>query len=182
MTLAVSRYVAAAALALALVIGLMLANADTAVAGHANPILTADLDGRQEVETGARNNRIVGDPNGRGEVYVFGIDNDPTRQTLCYVLLVDRIAETELAPGGPRQAHIHLGDKGANGPVVVNLAWPQDGQSADCLTVGDTRAGNPVFVNGGNPSDIFAHPSSFYVNVHNGEYPAGAVRGQLRGR
>lgn len=32
---------------------------------------------------------IAGDPNGRGEAYVFGIDGDT--ETLCYVLLVDKV-------------------------------------------------------------------------------------------
>ena len=34
-------------------------------------------------------------------------------------------------------AHIHRGAVGTNGPVEVNLAWPQDGQAADCLTEGE---------------------------------------------
>ena len=74
-----------------------------AVAGHTNAALEADLNGRAEVATGATSKRIVGDPNGRGEAYVFGIDGDTT--TLCYVLTVDKIAT---ATG----AHIHEGTKG----------------------------------------------------------------------
>jgi len=162
--------------------GALVASSQGALAGHANPVLQANLDGRQEVASGATNRRIAGDPNGRGEAYVFGVDGDPAQQKLCYVVVVHKIAELDLAPGAPRAAHIHRGAAGTNGPVIVNLAWPQGGQSADCLTVGETRGGNPVFVNGGTPGEIFANPEGFYVNVHNGEYPAGAVRGQLRAR
>src|SRR4028118_255946 len=44
-----------------------------AAAGHTNTVLEADLTGRAEVGT---SNRLAGDPNGRGEAYVFGIDGD----------------------------------------------------------------------------------------------------------
>ena len=136
-----------------------------AFAGHTNTVLNADLNGRAEAGTGS-NNAVVGDPNGRGEVYVFGIDGDPT--TLCYVLLVDKI-ETATA------AHIHEAPAGTNGPVVVNLAAPFDGDAADCLTEGE--AGK--FVGGQAVADILANPADYYVNVHNAEYPGGAIRGQL---
>lgn len=152
-----------------------------AFGGHLNPLLNADLDGRQEVNTGG-NNAIVGDPDGRGEVYMFGIDAN--KDTLCYNLQVKRIAELDQAPGNGRAAHIHAGKRGANGPVVANLAWPQGGQSADCLD-GVNQAARFVTANTGFASpaaliaDILANPDNYYVNVHNTEYPGGAIRGQL---
>ncbi|MGH7804475.1 MAG: CHRD domain-containing protein [Candidatus Binatia bacterium] len=160
--------IAVAALALGLVPGMV-------SAGHLNAVLEADLDGREEVDPDAGERRIVGDPNGRGEIYVFGIDGDPL--TLCYVLLVDKIAETEEAPGGGRAAHIHEGQRGANGGVVANLAWPQDGQAGDCLTEGE--AGKFPTNEAGIVQRILNNPSDFYVNVHNANYPSGAIRGQL---
>jgi hypothetical protein len=129
-------------------------------------VLEANLDGRSEVATGAKNNRIVGDPNGRGEAYVFGIDGDAT--TLCYVLTVNKIATATAA-------HIHEGSAGANGPVVVNLAAPADGNAADCLTEGE----DGKFVGDQTVADILDNPEDYYVNVHNAEYPGGAIRGQL---
>lgn len=134
-----------------------------AVAGHTNTVLEADLKGRTEV---GASNRIAGDPNGRGEAYVFGVDGDPT--TLCYVLTVDKV-------GTPMAAHIHKGAAGTNGPVVVNLAAPADGNAADCLTEGE--AGK--FVGTQTVAEILANPQGFYVNVHNADYPNGAIRGQL---
>ena len=154
--------------------------APLAIAGHLNRLLTADLDGRQEVNTSG-NNGIVGDPNGRGEFYVFAIDSvaaTDNSRVLCYNLQVKRIAETELAPGNGRAAHIHKGKLGENGPVVANLAWPQDGQAADCL---DARLRPAQFPLGdGVVADILANPGDYYVNVHNTEFPGGAIRGQLR--
>jgi hypothetical protein len=141
------------------------------LAGHTNSLLEAALDGRQEVAGNGSNKRISGDPNGRGQAYVFGIDNDPF--TLCYVLTVAKI---QLVPvGSGIAAHIHQGKQGENGPVVAVLAGPEDGNAADCLTEGE--AGK--FPTGISVSEILENPQDYYINVHNPDYPAGAIRGQL---
>lgn len=168
-----SRFARPALLALAVA-------APLAIAGHLNSLLNAELDGRQEVNTSG-NNAIVGDPDGKGEFYVFAIDSVPgtdNSKVLCYNLQVKRIAELEMAPGNGRAAHIHKGKAGENGPVVANLAWPQDGQAADCL---DARLRPAQFpVGDAVVADILANPGNYYVNVHNSEFPGGAIRGQLR--
>lgn len=170
-----SLVISAAAVAASAAVGVGVALGPTsASAGHTNPVIQAHLDGRQEVGPGG-SQRLVGDANGRGNAYVFGVDGDPA--TLCYVLEVSKVAEVELAPGGPRMAHIHRGGAGTNGPVEVNLAWPQGGQAADCLTEGEAGKG----LDPGEVQRILSNPSDFYVNVHNGEFPGGAVRGQLHG-
>jgi hypothetical protein len=162
-----------------------------ALAGHTNTIVGADLDGRSEVPA-SRSNGIAGDPNGSGEGYVFAIDDDKNGDevlrdngdTLCYLLKVEGIAELEQGPlKDVRMAHIHAGEAGENGPVVANLAWPQDGDAADCL-----QASEPGKFNGGSVEanqaiidEILASPEAYYFNVHNSEYPGGAIRGQLHG-
>jgi CHRD domain len=149
----------------------------TASAGHVNPVLETQLDGREEVSTGATNSAIVGDPDARAEAYVFGIDGDPT--TLCYLIVnVRKLAEIKMAPGNGRAAHIHEGARGSNGNVVANLAWPQNGQAADCLTEGEM--GKFPTNEPGIVQRILTNPGNFYINVHNTEYPAGAIRGQLQ--
>ena len=160
------RRATASLIALGGVVAAVMLSPFGAFAGHTNTVLNADLDGREEVATGATNNGIVGDPDGRGEVYVFGIDGDAT--TLCYVLLVDKIDTATMA-------HIHDGAAGANGQVVAKLAAPFDGDAADCLTEGE--AGK--FPTGEKVADILANPEDYYVNVHNATYPGGAIRGQL---
>ena len=144
-----------------------------AQAGHTNKLLEADLSGRAEVRADAADRRVAGDPNGSGEAYVFAIDGDPA--TFCYVLVVDRIEDGAPGAGGPFAAHIHRGAPGQNGPVVANLAFPQGGQSADCLTQDEPGK----FVNGGSVAEILATPEDFYINVHNAEFPGGAIRGPL---
>lgn len=155
----------------ALAAGALLSPIGLAEAGHTNTVLTTELRGREEVDpTGAM--RRVGDRNGTGEAYVFGVDGDLT--TLCYVLTVDDIAT---ATG----AHIHEGARGENGPIVANLAAPADGNAGDCLTEGETgkfptdAMGVPLTT----VQEILASPEDYYVNVHNAEFPAGALRGQL---
>jgi len=138
------------------------------------------LNGRNEVPVDPTVSGNVGDRNGTGQAYVFGIDGDPT--TLCYVLTVEKIAP---ATG----AHIHEGKRGENGPIVANLAAPADGNAADCLTEGELNTTAPFApkfptdtqgVPLSSVAEILANPRDYYVNVHNAEFPSGAIRGQLR--
>ncbi len=112
--------------------------------------LHTQLTGEQEVPG-------PGDPNGFGSATVWTISPD----TVCY-----RLAARGIAP--PNAAHIHEGPPGVAGPVVLPLRPPTWGVSAGC-----TKAA-PALVSG-----LRANPSDYYVNVHNAEYPAGALRGQL---
>jgi hypothetical protein len=68
-------------------------------------------------------------------------------------------------------AHIHRGDAGSSGAVVVPLRTPNAaGRSSGCATASRTLV-----------KTILGDPGSYYVNVHTGEFPGGAVRGQLTG-
>jgi len=148
----------------------------SAHAGHLNVVLETQLDGREQIATGATNAAMVGDPKGRAQAYVFGVDNNPA--ALCYLIVdVKKLDELAMAPGNGRAAHIHEGARGSNGPVVANLAWPQDGQASDCLFEG--QPGKFPTNEAGLVQRILKNPSSFYINVHNTVYPAGAIRGQL---
>ena len=48
-------------------------------------------------------------------------------------------------------------------------------EAADCLTEGEDGKGMAP----GIVAEILANPEGFYVNVHNNEFPNGAVRAQL---
>ncbi len=142
------------------------------LAGHSNAILHTMLSGSEEISDSG--DPGVGDADGMGEAYVFGIDGDET--TLCYALSVSAVEQVPVAEG--MAAHIHEGAKGTNGPVVAALAGPEDGNAADCLTEGEEGK----FPTGemGIVQRILNSPEDFYVNVHNPQYPKGAVRGQLQ--
>ncbi|WP_299079765.1 CHRD domain-containing protein [uncultured Paraglaciecola sp.] len=148
------------------------------LAGHTNTVLEAELRGKNEVPSMAdgrksKRNKHVGDKNGKGEGYVFGIDGDP--ETLCYLLEVEKI---QLVPVGEGMAaHIHRGPAGENGPVVAVLAGPEDGNAADCIS--ELEAGKFPDLYPGIVQEILNHPEEFYINVHNPEFPSGAIRGQL---
>jgi len=101
-----------------------------------------------------------GDPDGRGRAK---ITLKPNQSTICYKLNVSKIAP---ATG----AHIHLGDRGTAGPVVFNMEPPTDGSSRGCAPA------DPVLI-----QNLMRDPDAYYVNIHNAEFPDGALRGQLGG-
>jgi hypothetical protein len=140
-------------------VGGILAIPAAGVAGHGGALTIADLTGRAEVANGATNNRIVGDPNGSGEAYVFSTGGG----VVCYVLEVEKIEPATAA-------HIHEAPAGRNGPVVVTIGAPTNGRSAGCVDTGDQDLAADI---------TLREPENYYVNVHNAEFPGGALRGQL---
>ena len=113
--------------------------------------LSTGLNGEEEVPG-------PGDPNGTGTATL--VLDRPAGQ-ICYQITVDKIRMAVAA-------HIHEGPAGVAGPVVVDLEPPSDGSSEGCVSVKRSLI-----------NDISMNPSNYYVNVHNEQYPAGAVRGQL---
>lgn len=109
--------------------------------------------------TGAAEVPAKGDPDGSGTVR-FTID--AARGEVCYRITVKDI-------GRATQAHIHRGAKGVAGDVVLNLMPPgADG------TVNSCSAADNLLV-----EELQSNPAGFYVNVHNEEFPNGALRAQL---
>lgn len=138
----------------ALVAALMMLAAVPAAAGG-RP-LAADLNGPNEV--------TPGDPDGTGTMH---LTLNQGQGEICWDL---DVADIE----SPTRAHIHAGEAGVNGPVVVfffDLVIPEpipvafggcvDGVDDDLI------------------KDIRQNPQNYYINVHNDEFPAGAIRGQL---
>ena len=129
---------------------LILAGAGTADAAFAQR-LRAALTGAAEVQPG--------DPDGSG---IAEVRLDDTLNQICVQLEVSGISQATAA-------HIHRGAEGVNGPPVVNLDVPDaDGDEDDCDHIGDELV-----------DAIARNPAGFYVNVHTGDFPEGAIRGQL---
>ncbi len=113
---------------------------------------TAELKGSNEVKPG--------DPDGSGTAEVSFAD-ELTR--VCWDL-------NDLKGLGPiTGAHIHRGAAGVDGPVVLAFTQATEGGWRGCST--ETGWVQQAFNEG---------LSNYYVNVHTAEYPAGAIRGQLR--
>ena len=114
-------------------------------------VFTAELTGEAERPDS-------GDPDGTGTAT---ITIKTSTNEICFELSVAGISEANAA-------HIHKGEPDAAGPIVVELTAPSGGSSAGCSAVQAEIA-----------NEIAVSPLSFYVNVHNAEFPKGAVRGQL---
>ena len=102
--------------------------------------------------TGAAEVPGPGDPDGTGTAR---ITLNPGKNQVCYELKVDKIAAANMA-------HIHAGEAGKAGPPVVTLT------SKGCAPLEQERI-----------MDILKNPDNYYVDVHNTEFPNGALRGQL---
>ena len=103
-----------------------------------------------------------GDPNGKGEV---AIKLKPAKRKLCFTLEISKL-------DGASAGHIHKGAADAAGPIKVTLfdsAVAGTGNYEGCVK----RVKRKLL------RRIAKTPEKYYVNVHNGEYPDGAIRGQL---
>ncbi len=113
--------------------------------------LTATLTGPAEVPG-------PGDADGTG---IFKGEFNPGQNQICYELSVSKIAT-------PTMVHIHTGAIDKAGPVLVTLKTPADGPVKECVTFDREKI-----------KAIIQNPGDYYINVHNAEFPDGAVRGQL---
>lgn len=100
-----------------------------------------------------------GDSDGSGEAHV---SVNRGQQVVCFEL-----EARDIEPA--TAAHIHRGTADVAGPVVVTLAPPTDGSASGCVQDVD-----PDLL-----EELLETPEAFYVNVHNEDFPAGALRGQL---
>lgn len=138
------------ALVLALVSLASLASFGLAQEKGGRPLSTA-LSGAAEVPG-------PGDADGTGQ---FKATINPGKKEICYELTVTGIATANAA-------HVHEGAVGVAGDPVVSLEAPADGSSTACVSLE-----REIML------AIIKNPAGYYVNVHNAEFPDGAIRGQL---
>lgn len=117
---------------------------------------TATLKGKSEVPG-------PGDKNGKGEVTVTA---KPKQQKVCFQLEFSQIED-------PVAGHIHKGSADVAGPVKVTLFEDPAG------IPGPTAEGCIDDVRKKLVRNIRRTPEKYYVNLHNTEFPDGAIRGQL---
>jgi len=102
----------------------------------------------------------------------------PDGTSLHFVVVVNNISNATLS-------HIHLGQKGQNGPVVVNffLGPVKAGSFSGTLAQGDVTSANFVGPLAGHPMSELINDlkgGMCYVNVHTTAHPPGEIRGQLQ--
>ena len=122
---------------------------------------TTVLSGQNEVSA-AFPTGGAGDPDGTGTA---AITVNVGQQRVCWDITVNNIS-------APTRGHIHKAPVLVNGPIVVGFF-----EAANVALKGCTSTTQPV--DRRLLMDIIQHPSSYYVNVHNADFPAGAIRGQL---
>jgi hypothetical protein len=115
-----------------------------------SPVVSAKLKGSNEVPA-------KGDPNGTGFVVVTFNAN---KGTACWKF--KGVAKI----GAPTAAHIHKGRKGVAGGVAIPFG-------AAYKASGCSKASKATI------EAIETNPNRYYVNIHNAQYPDGALRGQL---
>jgi CHRD domain len=118
--------------------------------------LSANLKGAKEVPG-------PGDPNGKGEIFVAV---KKQKRKVCFELRFRKIED-------PEEGHIHKGGRNDAGPVKVLLFEDRAGlpgrRFEDCVK-GKRKTLRKIARN----------PGRYYVNIHNDDYPDGAIRGQLK--
>jgi len=147
--------IAASSVALVVAIAIPIANG---ASGERTKALFAYMNGKKEVDENGRKN--AGDRNGLGSFSAV-VDSGQ----LCFGITVRDI-------DAPVAAHIHRGGPNVQGAVVIPLTQPADGDPG--------AVGGCVPVSNSLATQLLKNPSKFYVNVHTGPFPAGAVRGQLQ--
>jgi hypothetical protein len=154
MALQPSRHFRRGALASLTIGSMLLASLATASTVAASQIVfVAELTGAAEVPD-------PGDPDGIGQAQ---ISVSPAEGIVCWTLTIEG---TDAATA----AHVHVGDAGVAGAVVVPIGTPDgNGESQDCSSGHD-----PVAL-----QSIADDPEGHYVNIHTGAFSDGALRGQL---
>jgi CHRD domain len=108
--------------------------------------------------TGVAEAPADGDPDGTGSARFW---MNPGTGQVCYDYSVSGVAPLAAA-------HIHLAPVGVAGPVVIPLPPTSATGGSGCVS-----AERDLLV------AILTHPDAYYFNVHNADFQAGALRGQL---
>jgi hypothetical protein len=119
---------------------------------------STELTGEAEVTAAGVPNQ--GDLDGTGSA---DITVNVGQRRVCWDITVAGIS-------APTRGHIHRGAPTTTGGIVVGFFEPATVDLNACTTTPVDRA---------LLREIIQHPERFYVNVHNADFPAGALRGQL---
>jgi hypothetical protein len=117
--------------------------------------LISVMSGDQEIAGGDADGHGVGFVRARGQQVDFGL--------------------TWSGIAAPTAGHIHVGAVGVNGAVVVPFFAAPGGLPASINGIAGTVTGVAADL----VKAINRNPRGYYTNLHNAEFPGGAIRGQL---
>jgi len=112
-------------------------------------------------------------PHGAADHGSIKLTLNPGQEEVCWAVGAITLTAGEALP---HLAHIHEAPAGVAGPVVIDLFGgtaavpPPTSYPTDTVCVHADRA---------QIIEVLHDPSSYYVNLHNAQHPAGVMRGQL---
>ena len=113
---------------------------------------------------------VTGDPDGRGTAeFTF----DTEQGTVCYELEVEGIAKPVEPGPGVGSGHIHVLPGGG---IAVDLEADFQPDTSD-----EFKASGCVEVDSALLQAILENPDQYYVNIHNVDFPGGALAALLSG-
>jgi hypothetical protein len=121
---------------------------------------TAQVASFRAVLTGANETPAAADPDGLGNGF---FTRDGAAGTVTFNLCFFNI-------NAPTAAHIHRGGSNFTGGIIIPFNAP---------FVNGCSTGTVTGVATSLISEIIANPAGFYANIHNADFPGGAIRGQL---
>lgn len=154
------------------------ANADFTAAGARTLQIGfrfVDLGGRVRLQAALSPDQEIApkivESNARGNATLFAADGDRVRVTATF--------RGQLS-GAPTAAHLHLGQAGVNGPIVVDLGAGLRNDSVNVLVQASNIVG--PLAEAVDPFRSLLNElaaGNIYINIHTAENPGGELRGQV---
>jgi CHRD domain len=108
--------------------------------------------------TGTANSSLYGDPDGKA---TLKLNLKPNQNEICYELAATGVS-------GVSTIQIHSGAMDQVGPSVLSFTPATAEATKACATMEHDRV-----------MDMVRNPENYYAIISNGEFPNGALRGQL---
>jgi hypothetical protein len=140
----------------------------TASVPAASVIYNINADGAKEVTSGGIPNQGDPDATSIGTLLLDNGTGSGTTGFATFNLTLSNIDLTALTGH-----HVHQAPATTTGGIVLDFGDP------DNIRSGSVLSGTITGLNAATITAIFANPTNFYYNTHNGVFPGGAVRDQL---
>jgi hypothetical protein len=131
---------------------------------------TINANGANEVTSTGTPNQ--GDPDGMA-IGTIRLDNGTGTGTTGSAVITLTLSALDVGTIDLTGHHIHMALATTTGAIVIDFGDP------DTIRSGNVLSGTITGLPAATITSIFANPGNFYYNLHNAQFPAGAVRDQL---